>query len=834
MPATRLPKDATAAAPALLGRERQLAGIARAVDRVRAGRAQFVLIEGESGFGKTALLQAAVATVPLWPHRSAVGDENESELPYGVLNQLLATVEKDRELEPLLSGGVAPDVAPMVAGAALLALIDGSEGATCVTIDDAQWMDQPSAEALWFAGRRSFHDRLLVVIAARPDETSFLDRTRRLVADEERGVRLQVGGLAADQVSALVRQRTGLPTPHRLSASLVEATDGNVLHVQTLLNQAVSVTDPLGTLDRLLAGAPPLAPGFRAVTRQALERLRPPARAVIEVVAVLDDRSPITDVLAVASSYGAQEVDSADIDEALASGLITLDADDTIRMPHQRVRTVLVGDLPLRARRRLHAAAGTVIGGHRGLGHRVHAASGPDEELAGELDAAAALAAANHEVERAFRYARWSASLSSVPADKERRVVDAGVYALSGRRTGLLVRAVMDFENLSAGPEREVLLGNAALASGDILAGRRHLLQGATAGPSRSTRARAMSALGNEILGQLALAEDSFDESLAFSRAALDTLADLRTTSDGRADGANIDVDEVEANVVCCHALAIWRSGRGNDGQERIDELIAGARRRGLLPKDGVLFLARGTFRRQQLRLDEAITDLETGIGLTDRGRPEFAPYGRIELALAQFRKGDWDAAAATAAGAASLADDLQFPWLHATSYAIAAMVPAARGDHKSAEAWLSGAEAGPEQHRSASLRRLGIFVRVLAARSAGDTATVTALVRSAIATEPVNALIERSWWEELLAAAATPAAITPPADPLAALSSREREVAHLAAQGLTNREVAEKLFVSVKGVEYHMGNVLAKLNLNSRRGIRRLIERSQNVPEGN
>jgi DNA-binding CsgD family transcriptional regulator len=58
--------------------------------------------------------------------------------------------------------------------------------------------------------------------------------------------------------------------------------------------------------------------------------------------------------------------------------------------------------------------------------------------------------------------------------------------------------------------------------------------------------------------------------------------------------------------------------------------------------------------------------------------------------------------------------------------------------------------------------------------------------------------------------------------------------VAHLAAQGLTNREVAQKLFVSVKGVEYHMGNVLAKLNLNSRRGIRLLLERSPGANDGN
>ena len=828
MSATRLPPDATAPRPTLIGRDRQLAGLARAVSRVRAGRAQFVLIEGESGFGKTALLQAGVATVPLWPVRSAVADENEADLPYGVLNQLLAGLEDQDELEPILSGGIAPDVPPMVAGAALLTLIDTSEGATCVTIDDAQWMDQRSAEALWFAGRRSFRDRLLVVITARPDETAFLERIRGLVADDERGVRLLVGGLSADQVSVMIRRRTGLPVPRRLATSLVAATDGNALHVQTILSQVAAGADPLGSLERLLAGTPPAAPGFRALTRESLDQVSPAARAVIEIVAVLNDAARTTDVAAIAGHYGGHELTSADVDEALATGLISLASDeDAVRMPHERVRAVIVGDLPLQAKQELHAAAGQVIGGHRGLGHRVHGAAGPDDELARELEEAAALAAAGHEIERSFRYARWSASLSSRPADKQRRTVDAGVYALSARRIGLLVQAIHEFENLSAGPEREVLLGNAALASADLMLGRQHLILATAGGMAGSVRARSLQAAANETLAQLALAADDFDSCLRFSAAALEAIADLRAESGLLAGVTMLDLDEIEGNAMCWSALATWQAGSGAHGLERIDRRIEDAGRTGLLPKHGVLFLTRGAIRRQQSRLAEATVDLDAGVALTDLGRPELAPYGRIELALALFRKGQWDAAAATAAAAASLADDVEDPWLHSTSYAIAAMVPAARGDRVAADRWLTEAEAGPVH--SAALRRLTTLARVLGARATGDTATVITLTRQAIAVEPENSQIERGWWRELLAEAIAPAtpSVAPAVanDALAVLSNREREVAHLAAQGLTNREVAQKLFVSVKGVEYHMGNVLAKLGLSSRRGIRSLIE---------
>ncbi|MBG6238575.1 DNA-binding CsgD family transcriptional regulator [Mycetocola sp. CAN_C7] len=833
MPQSRLPPEPAADLVAPLGRERQLAGIARAVENVQNGRAQFILIEGESGFGKTALLRAAARSVEDWPLRAAVADENETELPYGVLNQFLAGLDEPENLGSILGGGVAPDVSPMVAGAALLDLIDSSEGATCVTIDDAQWMDAQSAEALWFAGRRSFRDRLLVVITARPEETAFLERVRHLVADGERGIHLLVGGLSVDHVAELVRRRTGLPTPRRLATRLHAASDGNALHVQAILAQAASGADPLESLERVLTGTPPAAPGFRAITRETLRQLNPSARAILEVVAVLNSSATLTDIAAVASQFGGHDLTTADFDEALATGLITLsDNDEAVRMPHQRVRAVIVGDLSLQSTRSLHAAAGQVIGGHRGLAHRVHAAQGPDEELAVELDHAASLASGSHEVERAFRYARWAASLSRRPDDKERRTVDAGVYALAARRIGLLGPAVPDFENLRAGPERDVLLGNAALARADRISARQHLLAAASADVAATVRAQSMRASAAETLAQLALLEEDFDDSLRFAASALGAVKALDSL--GLVSGfAALDIREMENNALCWGVLASWQRDGLADSLERLEELIAEAGRTGHRPEHSILFLTRGFIRRQQGRLSDAITDLETGIGLADLGRPELAPYGRIELAVTSFRKGEWDDAATAAAAAASLADDIQNPWLRATAHAVAAVVPAARGDAVAVDAWIAAAESGPEQTRTPAVERLARLARVLLARAAGDRDTVISLTAEALDTDPRNAQVEREWWAELLEEARTPAQAAHPSDPLAILSNREREVAHLAAQGLTNREVAQKLFVSVKGVEYHMGNVLAKLGINSRGGIRVLLDgrRAQPVP---
>ncbi|MET0480502.1 MAG: AAA family ATPase [Mycetocola sp.] len=827
MPATRLSPDVPAVSPTLLGRDRQLGAVAGAVAGVRAGSAQFVLIEGESGFGKSALLRAAAGSVALWTTRSAIGDENEAELPYGVLNQLLRQVEEDRDLEPVLSGGIAPDVPTTVAGTALLNMIDGSEGATCITIDDAQWLDQRSADALWFAGRRSFRDRLLVLIAARPDETTFLERVRLLVADNDRGVRLAVDGLNVDHVATLVKNRTGFTPPRRLASRLVAATDGNALHLQTLLNQALSGSDPLGTLGRMLQGTPPAAPGFRAVTQQTLGRIRPAARVIIEIVAVLNDTAAISDIGAIAERYGGFKLGGGDVDEASATGLVTLTADDSaVTMPHERVRAVIVRDLSLQAKQELHAAAGQVIGGHRGLDHRAHAAAGPDDALADELEAAAGLAADEHQVDRAFRYARWAAVLSTVPADRERRIIDAGAHAIASRRFDLLATALGEFENLSMGPERELLLGNAALASSDIAVAMRHLSRAAASTRAGSIRARTMRAVASQTLAEMTRLMDAFEPSLRHSGAVLDALPELRDSHQGRSAGV-FDLDELEAYAVSTQTLAAWQSGMGAIGQERLTELIGAARRRGSLqPAHAILLLTRGTLLRQQRRLPEAIAVLEEGVALADLGRPELSPNGRIDLALARFQNGQWDAAAATATAAASISDDVENPWVRASAYAVAAFVPAARGDRETAEAWLAEADTMPASLRTSGYHRLANFAKALAARASGDSAMAVSLARQAIDRDPVYAQIEREWWQQLLAEALGPTNQAE-ADPLAVLSSREREVAHLAAQGLTNREVAGKLFVSVKGVEYHMGNVLAKLGLSSRRGIRGVIERN-------
>ncbi|MCP2031248.1 DNA-binding CsgD family transcriptional regulator [Okibacterium sp. HSC-33S16] len=827
-----LPHAAAPHSSVLYGRARQLAAIADAAMAVEDHKAQFVLIEGESGFGKTALLHRALDQLPDWPRNLATADAYERSLPYGVLNQLLAPFDQSL-LSPVLANGVDPAAPTLAVGAELLALVDASEGATIIAIDDAQWVDEQSARALWFAGRRSLHDRLLILIAARPTSTDFLSHIRRLVVDGERGVRLEVGGLSAEDVNELAASRFGRRLRRHAAQRLVAATDGNALHLRAILEYVAATPDPVVELERRMGdGVLPLAPGFDSIMAESMERLTESARTVIHLAAVIDDRVPLHLLSAAAARLlGTDAVEDA-IDEAVRSRLI--DTEDSggqieLRLHHHRIRDAVLAELPVRQRRELHRAVAQVVSGDRQLRHRVHGAFGPDNALAEELDREAQEALWHHEAERAVRYSMWAASLSSSPVEQQRRLVVAGLSAITTRRLGLLVGAIPEFANLPAGVERDLLMGCAALAGDDVDLARVTLTRAATTKPE-DVWGRAMVALANEALATLEIEARRFDVVTRASETAIAEIAKVRSDPgyDPAALGV-VDLTELAGTAVTWRTMARWKSAGDLDVDLEISGLLDRAAQTGFTPQHAVMLVTRGAIRRQQGRLDEAIADLDHGISLADIMRPSIAPYGRIELALAHFRQGRWDESATTAAIAVALADDFGGSGTYGLSQAVAALVPAARGQKAVAESHLAEAT----RSRPPVDPTLLLLVDAVSARAEGDYATVARIAQDALSTEHPRAQIGANWWTELLDEATRPLSPGSPAsrDPLSALSVREREVAHLAAQGLTNREVAQRLFVTVKGVEYHMGNVLAKLHLTSRRGIRALIDGQANLP---
>ncbi|GGE94242.1 AAA family ATPase [Mycetocola zhadangensis] len=814
-------------ASVLYGRARQLNAIARAAAAVEEHKAQFVLILGESGFGKTALLREALDSLPAWPRHHAVADAYERALPYGVLNQLLSPFDQSR-LSPVLANGIDPAASTLTVGAELLALVDASEGATIIAIDDAQWMDEQSARALWFAGRRSLHDRMLILIAARPAPTDFLAHIRRLVLDDERGVELDLGGLSADNVVDLAHSKLALRLPRRTAQRLIAATDGNPLHIRVILEYVASAADPVIDLERRLGdGVLPLAPGFEAIMRDSLERLNTAARTVIEMIAIFDGRVPVTVLSAAIAQLSGPAASDEAVDDAARSGLADIvdsGGQLELQLHHHRVGDAVLADLSVRRRQELHRAAAQVTGGDRGLRHRVCASAGPDEELAAVLDHEAREAMRHHEAERAVRYSLWAATVSSAPTDRHARLVQAGLFAISTRQLGLLVQAMPEFANLPAGVERDLLIGSAAFAVEDVHTARTTLVRAASTVPE-TLRELALVAVANEAIATLEIELRRYDHVIRASDAALANIAAVQSDPDYAPDIiGGVELTELEGIARAWHAFASWRSGAEGNVEAEISAEIGQGAVSGFTPRHAIMLITRGTIRRQRGMLDEAIRDLEHGIALADVMRPSMAPFGRVELALAQFRQGRLDEASTTITIAVSLADDVGGASTYGVSHAAAALVPAARGERD--EVALHVAEA--RNAHPAIDQTVLLLVDAVSARAEGDRASVIRIARQAIATEKPRAQIEHGWWVELLDEATRPPHAQKKQsarDPLAVLSGREREVAHLAAQGLTNREVAQRLFVTVKGVEYHMGNVLAKLQLSSRRGIRQLLD---------
>ena len=154
-----------------VGREAELAGFADVMARVRQGQPWLVTIEGESGIGKTALVRRSLASAAGFSVLSARADPAESDLDYGIVEQLSRGVD-GRLLGryPLLRGD-GPRSSPFGVGAELLAVIGEQLRVkpVAIVIDDVQWADRASVDALSFMLRRFSVEPVLVVTVIRGD-----------------------------------------------------------------------------------------------------------------------------------------------------------------------------------------------------------------------------------------------------------------------------------------------------------------------------------------------------------------------------------------------------------------------------------------------------------------------------------------------------------------------------------------------------------------------------------------------------------------------------------------------------------------------------------------
>ena len=194
-----------------VGRRAELDAFAEAWDRARGGAPGLVWVEGEAGSGKSALIAQCAARRDGGVTLYASGDESESALTYGLLDQLASGVpDAVTEQFPLVAPDRDPRADPLAVGADLLGALGALpvDEPVLVVVDDVQWADPPSVRALLFVLRRLRHDRVVVLVGARTPGaergTSEPDaRWERMLGPGRGARRLRLGGLGPAELSEL-------------------------------------------------------------------------------------------------------------------------------------------------------------------------------------------------------------------------------------------------------------------------------------------------------------------------------------------------------------------------------------------------------------------------------------------------------------------------------------------------------------------------------------------------------------------------------------------------------------------------------------------------------
>ena len=438
-------------APPLLGRIDELEILRRLIADARNGRSAVVVVRGEPGIGKTELLGALVAEAAGFRVCRAVGVESEMELAYAGLHQLCAPLlgrlgslaEPQRRGLSVAFGlesldGDAPDQF-LVALAALGLMAEASEEQPllCV-VDDAQWLDQASAQVLGFVGRRLLAESIALVfadrtpvalpdtLAARPDTLAARPDPPEARPDPLAGLsELRLGGLGTAAARALLATAGAGPLDERVRARIIEETGGNPLALLEL-GRGLGVGELAGGFALPNAGDGPIVgdgPDVgdlpRRIEDQYLKRLGVlPADARQMVLLVAAD--PVGDVALILRAAQGLGLNIGVLEVAAESGL--LDVGANVRFRHPLVRSAVYRAATAADRRAAHdalaAATDPLSDPDRRAWHRAHAAAGPDEAVADELISSAGRALRRGGI--AASAAFWERAVALTPGAAER------------------------------------------------------------------------------------------------------------------------------------------------------------------------------------------------------------------------------------------------------------------------------------------------------------------------------------------------------------------------------------------------------------------------------
>ncbi len=434
----------------LIGREAECRRLEDLLARALRRTSATLVIRGEAGMGKTALLGFARDRADGFKISSAAGVESEADLPFaalvGLSRPLLGYLDRTPNaqrfaLEAALGMSAGPVLDRFTVYAGLLSLLAAAaeDQPRLLLVDDLQWLDMPSAEALLFVARRLGPDRVAIVATTRAGEDEHLD----LRGLEE----IQLAGLERMAALELLRRHGGSLLSDDVASRLVDLTGGAPLalvEIPTLLTpgQLTGVEplpDPLPASDAVQRAFRRRIDALPAATAQALFVLAADETGSLEHVAhALRVRGLTTDVL----------------EPAVRAGLIRLAGGDA-QFRHPLLRSAVyqrAAPLERRAAHRALADACEPGPNDARAWHLAAAALEPDEETASALEESATAARARGGYASAARALERAAELTPDLERRARRLLVAGESAWLGGQADRAIRSLDAAVSLTADP----------------------------------------------------------------------------------------------------------------------------------------------------------------------------------------------------------------------------------------------------------------------------------------------------------------------------------------------------------------------------------------------
>ncbi|MCE7002038.1 AAA family ATPase [Kibdelosporangium philippinense] len=845
----------------LYGREAERSTLERMLAVARTGRGSAAVLWGDPGIGKTALLDYATRCADGFRVLTCRGTRLESATAFAALHALLWPV-MDRignlpspqatALRAALGLVDAPAQAFLIGAAVLTLLSDlAEEEPVLVVADDAQWLDPPSAECLSFVARRVESERIVLLSTAHDDPAGSV---------HDRPVRLHIEGLAEDSARRVIESR-GLGLNAARTRTMLQIAQGNPLALRELAGTELAPVE---------SGRVPVGPRLRHAFEARIASLPSEVRTLLLIVAA-EDCGDLSVVRAVAGTYG---VPAEAWDRALGSGLLRL-GDGRVELRHPVVRAVVYDQAPADVRREVHRALAEQLSGTDDADRRAwqlaSAAEGPDEDVAALLDVSAARAWLRGGCLASARTLRRAAALSPEPERAAFRLARAARAAWEGgdvesarelltaaaeRTTGPAVAAasgglegLIEFVHGDPDRARRLLLRDAdddeALRA---LASRASWSAGLQEGCPWSKRGVALPSGDGDanawmlppaplalVWGLGRQAREAYVRAAAELRArgAVTGLAFTVSQSatmgivSGRWDDAAVDATEAlrlaeesgadNAAAQCLNSLVWLAAMRGDEhaATELAERSLRLSRRRKVRALIAATYWHLGVSALGAGKAETALDRLEKMIVPGhDADHPTFAVLAASDAVEAAVRVGRLDQARAHLALLTDWVKRSGARWAEASSYHCQALLAedAHAEDLFTRALATSDAADHPFAHARTELL-YGEWLRRMRRRA-------EARVRLAAARETFDRLGARPWADRAsqeLALCGDRTTGSAGRDERDLLTPQELRIARLAAESLTNREIAAQLFISPRTVGHHLSRVFAKLGLLTR-----------------